>query len=123
MKTLLYFGCIRESGHYLWISRHMRCHSLSSVLHYLPHLKGVNERFLQCLDGIYTPAGGPDGRYKVSIVPPFTVVAWIDRSQDTRPGSNSALLGIGMSPEQMLDEALIQFPEVMQRQPRPVPEA
>jgi len=71
------------------------------------------------MDGVYVPGHTREqGQYQVSVVPPFCIVAWHDFTVDKRPGSNSALLGIGYgaSVEDIFADAAIKFPSVMKRQ-------
>jgi hypothetical protein len=121
-KKLLYFGCIRESGHFLWQTERYHHHARQTAA----LIPGLNPRVLEVLDGVFTPwienGREIEGLYQESIVPPVRIVAWWDRSIDTRGACNSALVGFGFaSAEEMLDAAAIQFPSVMARQKRPVP--
>jgi hypothetical protein len=116
MKKLLYNGCIRQAGHFLFededglsISRR-------------PHLLKIdaNTDILEYLDGTFTPKKYISG-YNDCVVPPFRIVSWWDTSLDHRTGSNSTLVGYGYeSAEQMIDDAYKQYPTVMNRQPRPI---
>jgi len=120
MKKLLYFGCIGEKGHYLWVNEHDRCHNCST-LKALTGIEDVTDQFIHTIDGTFVPVVTDQGAYRVSIVPPFTIVAWHDYTVDQRSGSNSALLGVGFnSPDEIIDEANQQFPSVMKRQPVPL---
>lgn len=73
-------------------------------------------------DGVLAPFDSNQiGKYLESIIPPFRIVSWWDRSGDSRPGSNSMMIGVGYSSaEEILDDALVKFPVIMSRQPRPV---
>lgn len=118
--TLFYFGCIRESGHYLWESGEYKYYA-QQMARKIPNL---NPMVLECLDGVYPPMfqghGEIEGFYQESIVPPVRIVAWWDRSVDKRGACNSALVGYGFdNAEAMLDAAVTEFPSVMKRQPRP----
>lgn len=118
-RKLIYFGCIREAGHYYWTHENYGRffgEGLASLL-------GCNPRLIEHFDGVYPPWPEKElGRYQESIVPPVRIVAWWDRTVDSRPGSNSALIGTGYdSAQEMLDDAPKWFPSVMKRQPRPVP--
>ncbi len=119
-KKLFYYGCVREIGHHLWEDEG---YYTSRPESYCKDLPGVNPSVLNYIDANFTPEGsfGPEGLYNESIVPPLRIVAWNDRSIDSRPGSNSALVGYGYdSGEEMLNDALIKFPSVMNRQKRPI---
>lgn len=123
MKKLLYFGCIKECGHYLWVSERENVCNCSALKRY-SGIDGVTDRFLNGIDGTYVPGTTQEqGVYQESIVPPFRIVAWHDYTVDRRPGSNSAILGIGYdSAVEMLADAVEYFPLVMKRQspPRPI---
>lgn len=114
-KTLMYFGCIRTLGHYLW--QHEGSYRDSRLI----RINGVNTKILNFIDGTFTPGStSQQGLYNESIVPPFRIVSWHDYTVDKRPGSNSNLIGIGYeSAEQMIDDAYQKFPSVMNRQERP----
>lgn len=116
MKTLLYFGYIKEKGHYLW-TRENCVITNRDALERLTGIRGVTDNFLNAIDDVYTPLITAQGAYKEFFVPPFRIVAWHDYTVDTRPGSNSALLGRGYeSVIEMLKDAENQFPSVMNRQ-------
>lgn len=114
MKKLFYFGTIREVGHY-WFG----CRSALGPTLEIP---GMPDQFFRIhVDGVFTPP--KEGVYRYSTVGNLQIVSWIDRTVDSRPGSNSNLFGLGfMDAEEMLTEAIKQYPEVMNRQPRPKPE-
>lgn len=117
-RALFYFGCIRQTGHYLWATDTGREGAtwIAEQLHC-----GLN--LIGCLDGTFCPPYGVEG-YQESIVPPVRIVAWWDRTVDKRPNSNSVLIGYGFdTADEMLDAAMTQFPSVMNRQPRPLPTA
>ncbi len=115
MKKLLYFGCIKDAGHYLWETQNSRIYSFNIKI------PGLNKRVLEHLDSVFTPPDWKPG-YLISIVPPVMIVSWWDNSVDKRPGSNSAFIGYGYkSAEQILDDAVKLFPSVMSRQERPKP--
>lgn len=120
MKKLLYFGCIGDKGHYLWSSEHSHIAN-RSALKSITGIEGVTDRFLLSIDGTYAPLISTQGAYKESFVPPFRIIAWHDYTVDSRPGSNSALLGIGYdSTDEMLNDAINHFPSVMKRQTIPL---
>lgn len=120
-KVLFYFGCIRDKGHYLWTSDSDNNWYARQVAQTIP---GLNYHVLEVMDGTFAPSGigEEQGLYQESLVPPVRIVAWWDRSVDKRGACNSALIGYGYdSAEEMLDDAVVKFPSVMSRQPRPVP--
>lgn len=118
-RQLYYFGCLGNKGHFLWDRE--RSANVEGVLKTMP---GINPNVLRRIDGTFAPGNPyePTGLYMESIVPPVRIVAWWDRSVDSRPGSNSALIGYGYdAAEEMLTDAEVLFPSVMGRQPRPTP--
>lgn len=117
-KLLLYFGCIDRVGHYLF-GKGGASASERNAMSLFPSL---NPNLLKHIDAIFPPTQTQIvGKYNECIVPPCIIVAWWDRSVDKRPGSNSNLIGFGYAnAEEIIDEAYIQFPAVMNRQPRPV---
>ena len=118
-QVLLYFGCIKDKGHYLWYNEHNRVPDIS-VLKSLG-VEGVSDHFLHCLDETFTWPNEMQGICKESFVPPFRILAWHDRTIDTRGGSNSALIGVGYTTSQeMVAAAKSQYPSVMQRQTSPL---
>lgn len=115
-KHLYYFGCIGNVGHYFWTSNAWSSDSRST------RIDGVNTKILERLDGAFTPADPTEGIYNDCVIPPLRIVAWHDYSVDKRPGSNSVLVGYGYeTAEEMIDDAVVKFPSVMNRQPRPKP--
>lgn len=121
MRILYYFGCIRDKGHYLWDSDSSQYYADQMAA----KVPGLNARVLKCMDGTFPPGGinEDEGFYQESIVPPVRIIAWWDRSVDKRHASNSAFIGYGYeSAEAILDDAMIKFPSVMKRQPRPQPQ-
>jgi hypothetical protein len=116
MKKLYYFGCIGNVGHYFWYNNSNSTDSRSI------RIEGVNMKICSYLDGNFTPADPTPGKYNDCIIPPLRIVAWHDYSVDKRGGSNSVLVGYGYAnAEEMIDDAIVKFPAVMNRQPRPVP--
>lgn len=105
---MIYFGCIGEAGHFAWASERARMSGASGW-----------GRWLSEMDGKLAPRD-----YEREFVPAFhslfdgtaTVIAYWDRSVDSRPGSNSMFLAEGaFSLEEMLAMARVQFPTVAAR--------
>ena len=116
MKKLFYFGCIGQAGHYFFEPGY------GSRDHRNIRIDGVNTKILGYLDGNFTPADPTPGKYNECVIPPLRIVAWHDYSVDKRPGSNSVLIGYKYeTAEEMIEAAYKIFPQVMNRQPRPVP--
>jgi hypothetical protein len=112
-KLLLYFGCVREAGHHLWAneSRSMRPEQIAAQY-------DINPNLLRNLDATFPPGHAQhECIYNTCVIHPIRIIAWWDRSLDKRPGSNSALIGIGYnSADDMFIDAETQFPSVMKRQ-------
>lgn len=118
-QRVFYFGCIGGPGHYLWLTENQ----IASTVNRL----GLSRSLFHALDGAFCPDGiqsQPQQRWLCSIVPPWTIVAWWDRSGDRRPNSLSALIGrdFGNEPHRLLEAAKLAFPSVFTRQPQPLEE-
>lgn len=116
-EQIFYFGCIREPGHYLWVSEHCRIWNSTDV--------GIGRDLSAALDGAFCPPDmNEQQRWMCSLVPPWTIVAWWDRSVDSRPNCVSVFIGKGLDgePHRLLEEAKGIFPSVFQRQPRELKE-
>ena len=108
MKKLLYFGCIRQPGHY-WFSEG------ESSIPYADRPKFP-------IDGVYVPAlDARQGAAEEHDLEDCRIIAWHDYTGDHRPNSNSALVGFGYdSVEEMLKDAEAKFPTIMKRQTKPL---
>lgn len=113
MKKLLYFGCIRDKGHYLWEREGSYTTNYERT-----GIPGINPSLLKHIDGIFCPGNTREqGRCNECIVPPVRIISWWDYTIDPRPGSNSNLIGYGyQTAEQMFEDARKLFPSVMARQ-------
>jgi hypothetical protein len=124
MKKLFFFGCgNNQKGHYLFESDdRMNGHTDQISDRY-----GINRRILGgVIDSSFAPAGTDEqSKYQLSYICTtkadfIKIVSWWDRTGDSRPGSNSSLIGIGYSSaEEMIDDAYVYFPMTMGRMPRP----
>jgi hypothetical protein len=117
--AIFYFGCIGQPGHYLWRTEQFKVYQSRQV--------GIPEDLHHALDGAFCPDGiktYPQQRWQCSIVPPWTIVAWWDRSVDSRPNCCSAFIGrdFGNEPHRLLEAAKVAFPSVFARQPQPLEE-
>lgn len=115
-KTILYFGCGTQVGHYLF-------NGTSSS--YNITLPGVKRDVLNGhIDGVFTPESTKECIYKVTIFPPLIIIAWHDYSVDKRPGSNSNFIFYGYDPvtpaDQLITEAAKRYPWVIQRLKQPL---
>lgn len=106
MKRLYYLGCrTGDKGHFLWTRQ------WSGAGWGIPEM---SDQLRGALDGVFCPA--IEGVAMRSNVGPWRIVSWIDRSVDSRPGSHSTFVGIGYErEEEMVVDAVIQFPDVFQR--------
>lgn len=112
-----YFGCApNDTGHYLWFP------GFRSVGRGGPALpwkyRGFATGIQLVLDGSLTPrlTEQRQGPCAVHYVDGWTAVAWWDRTQDTRPGSNSAIIIAGYYfPDVALKIGREAFPAVFQR--------
>ncbi len=118
MKFLLYFGCMKDVGHYLWLDESNTVRNAKRLEEILgAHM--ISDLFLRNIDNVYNPPSYPKNEcvYRESLVPPFKIVAWNDYSMDKRPGSNSALLSIGYEfTKDVIKAAEKKFPTPMSRQ-------
>ena len=115
MEKWFYFGCHRQSGHYVF-TEGMRSY-------YAPH--GSGERSLNRFDGLLPPQ--KDSTPYTATVSRLegcglTALAFWDYSVDKRGGSNSVVFAPSLAIEQneLLTEAQRRFPEVFGRLPQPV---
>ncbi len=115
-KKLIYYGFIRGSGRSFHGAKGPDANAGAM------EFPGINKHVMEIIDGTFAPGTTKkQGLYLVSHVPPVMIVSWWDYSVDKRPRSNSNLIGMGFSnAEEMIDEAMQIFPEIMNRQPRPV---
>ena len=115
-KKLLYFGCLEDHGHFMHVpERPWRSMLYAEDFEKETGMKGT----FYPIDGKYTPEETSEqGDAREVDVAPFKIIAWHDYTVDSRPGSNSALVGFGYtSREEMLADATEKFPGVMKRQP------
>jgi hypothetical protein len=114
---VLYFGCIRDAGHYLWNGE--RSTMYGDARQALPFnwtdldggetLPGARER------GRWVGRGG-QSVCKLTHAHGWTFVGCWDNSVDTRPGSNSTFLAPGtLTFEEVLALAREVFPSVVAR--------
>lgn len=114
MKPMAYyFGCIGDSGHYLWAEGGRRIS---------PHSSELQDRFpcqYNALDGGLIPPSGhyhAEGVYFAAYINGWTVVSFNDNSVDTRPGSHSVFIVEGIhTPDDALKIASAAFAFVVAR--------
>lgn len=102
-----YFGCIGESGHYLW-SRSGSRYDAEKSLPFCVHILDA---------GLLNPnAPQVEGLIRHVIIEGWTIMTFWDRSVDRRPRSNSAFVVEGaLSFAEAFAEAQRQWPEIMKR--------
>lgn len=108
MTDVLYFGCIDSAGHYLWEFAGGRPRILSC--------RDPRCRMLSRFDGLLCPADATEGVALRHDIHGYGVLAYWDRSVDSRPGSSSAFFLKGShSNDELLAEARRAFPGVFKR--------
>jgi hypothetical protein len=85
----------------------------------------VSRSLFRGIDSTLCPGGNErQGVYRVTKTGPVMIVSWWDRTGDSRPGSNSNLIGIGYdNAEDMIAAARVPFRRTMERQPKLEPES
>lgn len=116
-KKLFYFGCLGQKGHFFYGGPGRYSDAITR------EFPGLNHNVMNGIDGTFTPGfTTKQGIYQATEIGPVIIVAWWDYTVDSRPGSNSNLIGSGYAnAEEMIDAAYEKFPEVMNRQSRPIP--
>ena len=108
MLDVLYFGCIDGPGHYLWQSLNGYPSRFA--------MQDPRNRLLHKLDGLLCPADTTEGVVLKHFIHGHTVVAFWDRSVDSRPGSSSSFFLEGAHSYQYVIAAARQaFPKVLAR--------
>ena len=123
-KLALYFGCIRDAGHFLWDPRNMvrRLRPPDDVrdfpwsMEQLDH-DLLDRRGLRTMGKVMWVAGGRPVLWHAFL--------WWDNSIDQRPGSNSGFYVRGWDPRRVdavpaFDYAKSIWPEVVKRQRFPL---
>lgn len=113
--NVLYFGCLRAGnrGH-AWYAPGLRP---------LPSRSWLSPTLRAYIDAVFPPDDTEqvEGRYTVSHAHGFTVVAWWDRSGDSRRASNSAFVSPGRwGGESVVRAGLEAFPSIAQRMGYPL---
>jgi hypothetical protein len=113
-KRTYYFGCIGEKGHYMFPATRRA------------DFPDANYKVIEHIDGLFVPANTAQGAAQFSMVGPFTIIAWHDYTVDSRPGSNSNIIGYGFSGTraeiiaEMFKDFMLRFPQVVTRQTQPI---
>jgi hypothetical protein len=116
-KQLFYFGCGDEKGHYIFPGRFAIDMSAMPDVHY---------KFFDRIDGVFVPAAISQGSGQFSQVGPISIIAWHDYTVDSRPGSNSNIIGYGYDGttaeiiNAMYEDFKAKFPRMHQRQTQPI---
>ena len=109
-KEALYFGCSnREAGHYVFRCENGRLTSLA--------YGGNDFGWVRKFDGTLAPLGPQEeGKATLSYVHGYSIIAFWDRSVDTRPGSNAMFLIPGKRTfDEAMAYAVLKFPVVFER--------
>ena len=106
--TVMYFGCLRQSGHYLW-------HPTKGCVTRLDKAQPWGHR----IDGGITKDSKE--RENLGVVQSaklngWTLVTWADRSVDSRHGSHSTfIVEADVTPDRLIEMAREQWPQVFSR--------
>lgn len=111
MQDVWYFGCHRDSGHYLFSMCSDACTTKNDRRMGFP---------TYLLDGVFAPPIKKDGLWRHIVINgasgPLTIIAGWDNSIDDRPGSNAAFIAHGnLSLEEIKRRAAHRFPEQYKR--------
>lgn len=111
MSIILYFGCWKGDGHFLY--DHTGYRSSRNTEFILPCS-------IWCLEGLLPPMEKdrvePEGQVRRILFEGWTMIAFWDRSGDSRMGSKSIFIIEGeFSKQEVIEEAKKQFPELFQR--------
>jgi hypothetical protein len=116
-----YFGCGRRVGHWWYLPNPAGAQTLwwgSSAA-----AASAMRTVFPDIDADYAPRTKRfvEGQAKLTHIRGWTVLAWWDNSVDHRPNSNSAIVANRtLDYDQMLSLLAVQFPEVLQRQRKPI---
>ena len=110
---IYYFGCIGDSGHYLWRNDYNRGLDFDVT----PWGTDIDT-------GLCPPGNQPQGLAALHHKDGWTALAFWDRSVDKRPGSNSVFLANRVVDfDGMMALARANFPAVIARLPFPITDA
>lgn len=114
-RRTYYFGCMGEKGHYMFPATRRG------------DFPDANYKVIEYIDGLYVPGNTlAQGAAQFSMVGPFTIIAWHDYTVDSRPGSNSNIVGYGFAGtcaeiiDDMIKDFQLRFPQVLKRQTAPI---
>lgn len=107
-RFFYYFGCIGDTGHYLWMSPW--AHAPHIIMH-------KDNPWGTSIDGKLCPPGAQvQGQALLHHLNGWTALAFWDRSVDSRPGSCSVFLATyTVSFDEMLELARARFAPVLSR--------
>lgn len=87
MKKLFFFGCLDQVGHYFKPD-------LTETMK--REMSDVNPELFKRIDGLYVPnTPRSQGSGQFVTIGSISIIAWHDYTVDTRPGSNSNIIGYG----------------------------
>lgn len=111
-KPVYYFGPRRVVGHYLYDHNGYRLDG------YRPHIPNLRPEVLTIIDGGFCPLRDTfSGEVQTNRIGMWIILSWWDRSIDTKPNSNSNILGFDYdSVDALVSRAREAFPDVFERQ-------
>lgn len=118
--TAMFFGSRNDSGHYFWPGPPQQTYE--KILYPESNKTASLRPIMIYFDGVFYPKTG-QGHCSLIYIEQIdtTVLAWMDRSVDKRPGSNSAIIAIGRHClDDLVTWCLSRYPDVIERQPRPL---
>lgn len=107
-STVFYFGCIRQSGHYLWHPTQGQVRRMDKAQPWGNYIDA----------GIFKDSKDKErlGVVHSTQFKGWTMVAWADRSVDSRHGSHSTfIVEAEVTPERLIEMAREQWPQVFSR--------
>ena len=106
-----YFGCWGQVGHYLRDQ-----HGESMGYGKASKKTGIPEEVVLNIDGGFLPKDTTQGRAAIHHVDGWTILAFTDRSVDSRPGSNSAFIALGtLTFSHIVERSKKFFPDIWSR--------
>ena len=107
-STVFYFGCIRQSGHYLWHPTQGQIRRMDQFQPWGNKIDGWVLKDSKAKDDL--------GVVHSAKLHGWTLVAWADRSVDSRHGSHSTfIVEADIAAERLIELAREQWPQVFSR--------
>lgn len=118
ITPILYFGCLKDSGHYLWSKASGYCAQVP-----FHEIKTMTPWGLSIDDGVFpsSPLRRRAGAVHHAQKDGWTLVYWADYSVDSRPGSHSTFVVPALlTKAELIEGARHLWPEVFHRPRFPV---